>query len=224
MRLKRTKNNMSLKKEVLRTTALCGLVGIIAIGGTAAYLTDYDSAVNEFTVGKVDIELLEPNWHPEEHTDMEPTEVLSKDPQIKNIGVNDAFVYLEVSVPMADIITADSAGNRVDSKLTELFTFTKKNNWTQLESKVSGDHRVYTYAYNEILEPQQTSGALFDSVTFANIIEGQLDAAQLEVPVRAYAIQTVNTGDDSGTVAQQAQAAYQKYVNQNMNQPGAVTK
>lgn len=224
MRLKRTKNNMSLKKEVLRTTALCGLVGIIAIGGTAAYLTDYDSAVNEFTVGKVDIELLEPNWHPEEHTDMEPTEVLSKDPQIKNIGVNDAFVYLEVSVPMADIITADSAGNRVDSKLTELFTFTKKNNWTQLEAKVSGDHRVYTYAYNEILEPQQTSGALFDSVTFANIIEGQLDAAQLEVPVRAYAIQTVNTGDDSGTVAQQAQAAYQKYVNQNMNQPGAVTK
>ena len=224
MRLKRTKNNMSLKKEVLRTTALCGLVGIIAIGGTAAYLTDYDSAVYEFTVGKVDIELLEPNWHPEEHTDMEPTEVLSKDPQIKNIGVNDAFVYLEVSVPMADIITADSAGNRVDSKLTELFTFTKKNNWTQLEAKVSGDHRVYTYAYNEILEPQQTSGALFDSVTFANIIEGQLDAAQLEVPVRAYAIQTVNTGDDSGTVAQQAQAAYQKYVNQNMNQPGAVTK
>lgn len=224
MRGNRTENDMSLKKEVLRTTALCGLVGIIAIGGTAAYLTDYDSTVNEFTVGKVDIELLEPNWHPEEHTDMEPTEVLSKDPQIKNIGVNDAFVYLEVSVPMADIITADLSGNRMDSKVTELFSFTKKSDWTQLEAKISGDTKIYTYAYNKILEPQETSTALFDSVTFANIIEGQLDAAQLEIPVRAYAIQTVNTGDDSGTIAQQARSAYEKYVNQNMNQSGAVTK
>ena len=32
----------------------------------------FDSAQNQFTVGKVDIELDEPNWTPEEYTKIEP--------------------------------------------------------------------------------------------------------------------------------------------------------
>ncbi len=189
-----------------------------------AYLTDYDKTVNEFTVGKVDIELQEPNWKPEENTKLEPSQQIRKDPQVKNIGKNDAFVYLEVSIPMADVITADEAGNRIDRKNTELFTFTKKADWTSLETKTSGQNKIYTFAYNKILKPGQTSTTLFDTITFANIIEGQLDTRQFTVPVRAYSIQTVNTGGDAGTVAQQAAAAYQKYVKQNNGQAGEVTK
>lgn len=44
------------------------------------------------------------------------------------------------------------------------------------------------------------------------------------MPVRAYAIQSTNTGDDKTTIIEQATAAYQKYVNQNKGQDGGVTK
>lgn len=215
---------MEIKKRFVKTAAICCAVSALAAGGTMAYLTDYDKTVNEFTVGKVDIELQEPNWKPEENTKVEPSQQIRKDPQIKNIGVNDAFVYLEVSIPTEDVITADAAGNRIDKKNTELFTFTKKADWTQIEAKTSGKNRVYTFAYNKVLKSGQTSSTLFDTVTFANIIEGQLDTQQFTIPVRAYAIQTVNTGGDAGTVAQQAVAAYQKYMQQNNGQPGGVTK
>ncbi len=215
--------NMKLKQRMIKIAAVCGVAGIVVLGGTTAYLTDYDSAVNEFTVGKVEIDLLEPNWEPDENVDIEPSEVISKDPQIKNIGVNDCFVYLEISVPMAEVTTADKEGNRDDQKLTELFSYVKDAGWTQMESKTSGGYKIYTYCYNKVLKPNETTTALFDTVTFANIIEGQLDTQHLEIPVRAYAIQTVNTGGDTGTIVQQATTAFQKYVNQNAGQSGAVS-
>lgn len=214
---------MNLKKRMVKVAAICGITGIVALGVTNAYLTDYDSAVNEFTVGKVEIDLKEPNWTPDENVDIEPTEEIKKDPQIKNVGVNDSFVYLEVSIPMAEVITADAEGNRIDKKLTELFTYTKDSNWTQMEAKMLNGYKVYTYCYNKVLKPEETTTALFDTVTFANVIEGQLDTAHLDIPVRAYAIQTVNTGGDTGTIVQQAMTAYQKYVNQNKGQSGAVS-
>lgn len=215
---------MKIKKSFLKTAAVCCAAALLAAGGTMAYLTDYDETVNEFTVGKVDIQLEEPNWNPDDTTKIEPTQQIPKDPQVKNIGVNDAFVYLEVSIPMADVVTADAAGNRVESKNTELFTFKKKTDWTQLEEKNVGTDKVYTFAYNRVLKPEETSTTLFDTVTFANIVEGQLDTRQLEIPVRAYAIQTINTGGEEGTVIQQAAEAYQKYVLQNYGQDGDVTK
>lgn len=214
---------MKYKKNIMKMAVLFGVVGIIAMGGTAAYLTDYDNVVNEFTVGKVEIDLTEPKWTPDEHVDIEPTEVIEKDPQITNTGVNDSFVYLEVSVPTAEVITADAEGNRIEKKLTELFTYAKASDWTQMEAKMLNGNKVYTYCYNKILKPGDTTIPLFETVTFANIIEGQLDTAHLEIPIRAYAIQTVNTGGDTGTVVQQAMTAYQKYVKQNLGQNGAVT-
>lgn len=215
---------MKIKKTIIRTTAVCCAAAALAVGGTMAYLTDYDKTVNEFTVGKVDIELEEPNWKPEDNTKIEPTQQIRKDPQVKNAGINDAFVYLEVSIPTADVITADASGNRIDKKNTELFSFTKKADWTQLEAKTSGTSRVYTFAYNKVLKPGQTTTTLFDMVTFANVIEGQIDTQQFDIPVRAYAIQTANTGGDEGTVVQQAAEAYKKYVQQNNGQSGGVTK
>ena len=42
--------------------------------------------------------------------------------------------------------------------------------------------------------------------------------------VRAYAIQASYTGGDAENVVEQARSAYQKYVDQNKNQPGQVTE
>ena len=91
---------LKMKKKTLNIIAVTAIVGALAAGGTMAYLTDHAETTNEFTVGKVDIDLTEPNWRPDENKKIEPSQVITKDPQITNNGINDAFVYLEVSIPV----------------------------------------------------------------------------------------------------------------------------
>lgn len=213
-----------MKNKGRKLGIIMGIAGILTIGGVAAYLTDYDRAANQFTVGKVEIELQEPEWDPDDHTDTEPGEEIKKDPQIKNTGVNDAFVYLEVAVPMADVIAAEEDGSRREQKEQELFSFEAGDAWTMLEDRIVESNKVYVYAYNKILKAGETSEALFDKMTFLNIIEGQLDLQKLSVPIRAYAIQTAHTGGDEADVKEQARTAYQKYVNQNEGREGSVTR
>lgn len=213
-----------MKKNTVRIMTLAGILCLASVGGVSAYLTDYEKVSNEFTVGKVDIELKEPEWKPEENKKIEPSKVIHKDPQITNTGTNDAFVYMEVSIPMANVEAAAENGERLGKKVQELFYFEAKDNWMQLSVQNTESRRTYTYAYKKILKPQETSEALFDTVKFLNLIEGQLDGQTFEIPVRAYAIQTSYTGGSSDNLSEQIKAAYEKYVNQNKNQDGKVTE
>ena len=213
-----------MKKNTVKVMALAGILCLASVGGVSAYLTDYEKVSNEFTVGKVDIELKEPEWKPEENKKIEPSKVIHKDPQITNTGTNDAFVYMEVSIPMANVEAAAENGERLGKKVQELFYFEAKDNWMQLSVQNTESRRTYTYAYKKILKPQETSEALFDTVKFLNLIEGQLDGQTFEIPVRAYAIQTSYTGGSSDNLSEQIKAAYEKYVNQNKNQDGKVTE
>lgn len=213
-----------MKKNTVKIMTLAGILCLASVGGVSAYLTDYEKVSNEFTVGKVDIELKEPEWKSEENKKIEPSKVIHKDPQITNTGTNDAFVYMEVSIPMANVEAAAENGERLGKKVQELFSFEAKDSWTQLSVQNAESRRTYTYAYTKILKPQETSEALFDTVKFLNLIEGQLDGQTFEIPVRAYAIQTSYTGGSSDNLSEQIKAAYEKYVNQNKNQDGKVTE
>lgn len=213
-----------MKKNTVKIMTLAGILCLASVGGVSAYLTDYEKVSNEFTVGKVDIELKEPEWKPEENKKIEASKVIHKDPQITNTGTNDAFVYMEVSIPMANVEAAAENGERLGKKVQELFYFEAKDNWMQLSVQNTESRRTYTYAYTKILKPQETSEALFDTVKFLNLIEGQLDGQTFEIPVRAYAIQTSYTGGSSDNLSEQIKAAYEKYVNQNKNQDGKVTE
>ncbi|MBQ8305587.1 MAG: Camelysin metallo-endopeptidase [Blautia sp.] len=215
---------MNIKKSAKTGILVLSVAALAYVGGTMAYLTDYDTAANEFTVGKIDIELQEPTWKPEEHKKLVPTETIKKDPQVKNTGVNDAYVYLEVSVPMRNVVTADASGNRVNAKNMELFTFSSAQEWSLIDSYVKGENKIYLYAYTQIVKPNQTTKPLFQQMTFANIVEGQLDGKTLNVPVRAYAIQTANTGENKTSITEQAKEAFKKYSNQNQGQKGTVTQ
>ncbi len=213
-----------MKKNTVKIMTLAGILCLASVGGVSAYLTDYEKVSNEFTVGNVDIELKEPEWKPEENKKIEPSKVIHKDPQITNTGTNDAFVYMEVSIPMANVEAAAENGERLGKKVQELFYFEAKDSWMQLSVQNAESRRTYTYAYTKILKPQETSEALFDTVKFLNLIEGQLDGQTFEIPVRAYAIQTSYTGGSSDNLSEQIKAAYEKYVNQNKNQDGKVTE
>ena len=47
------------KKKILVLALTIAMVAILAVGGSLAYLTDKESKTNVFTVGNVQIELLE---------------------------------------------------------------------------------------------------------------------------------------------------------------------
>jgi len=69
-----------------------------AISGTLAYLTSTDTATNTFTVGNVSIDLEEPSYTGNNQTLLPGVEI-AKDPQIKNTGSSEAWVWMEITVP-----------------------------------------------------------------------------------------------------------------------------
>lgn len=216
-------------KTILCTLAVAGVLGT---SGILAYLTDNDSAKNEFTIGKVDIDLVEDTWDealdndgendadendnniPDFAENITPNQTITKDPKVKNVGINDAFVYLEVKVPFETVITAQDDGTRNAEAATELFTFEANSGWTQLSRTEGTDEVTYVYCYDQKVAPNSETTTLFDSVTVANVIEGEIDATTQDIDIKAYAIQSDNL--PNGTTAT-PQEAYQIYVNQNTN-------
>lgn len=52
-----------MKKKVIAASAVLGLAALVLGGGTLAYFTDQKAITNHFTVGKVEIELIESQLH-----------------------------------------------------------------------------------------------------------------------------------------------------------------
>ena len=86
-----------MKKRTLITSILAlALVAALGIGATLAYLTDSEAAKNTFTIGNVKIDLVEPDWDENEAQDLEPGDIIAKDPAIVNTGNNDAYMMIKV--------------------------------------------------------------------------------------------------------------------------------
>lgn len=203
---------MNLNKKLVQGLFVAAVIGATTIGGTMAYLTDSENVVNEFTVGNVDIDVEENAWIEENGKNIEPMKVIPKDPKIINVGKNAAYAFLEVSIPVKNVITANEAGEMLPAADLELFTFEATEKWTLIKKEQVEGYQVYTYAYNEVLAPQTTSTALFNEVTFINVVSGALDNENLNIPVKGYAIQTTSTGGDGATVVDQAKIAFTKIV------------
>ncbi|WP_394283129.1 TasA family protein, partial [Frisingicoccus sp.] len=167
-----------MKKSSMRTLALTAiLAGTVSIGGIMAYFTDGDTATNTFTVGKISLDLQEPSWVPP--TNITPGQEIAKDPQIKNDGNNEEFVFLKVTVPYANVVTANEDGTKGKTADTELFSYDVKDGWTELLAKKEIDSSLKTvthlYAYTgdttdsmKALDVNSSTTSLFDWVRFAN--------------------------------------------------------
>lgn len=193
-------------KKLAKATAVCALAGVMLIGGAMAYFTDTDTATNEFTVGKVSIDLTEPGWVPPEN--ITPNQEITKDPKITNDGVNSAYVFLQVKVPTKSVITANEDGTKNAEAVKELFTYQVKEGWTEIntaaDETIGGQtYKVHTYVWGTaeactaLDKGVTTSSSLFDSIKFINVIEGEgLEETQLDVIVDAYGIQTTDINGD----------------------------
>ena len=178
---------------------------ICSAGSVYAYYTSTDRLLNTFVVGDIDIELSEPLYEAEDASDrsaLEPDSDIIKDPQVTNVGTNDAYIFIEVNIPREDVMTANrTSGAKITSRVQDLFDFSVSDGWQLVSSDVSGNHSSYVYAYTEDsnhlckLKPGETTTVLFknNKIHLINIVEGQgIQEKQFNIPIIAYAIQAEN--------------------------------
>lgn len=162
----------------------CALIAAMGVAGTVAYLTDKTEATNNFTFGDVKVNTLEPDWDttdmdndgvPDMAEDVVPNQQIPKSVQAENVGINDAIVFVRLTVPLENVtrVSDDGTAERVasgalDRKLQEVFYFQMKNdsintennhfdsNWVNIPEEELG----YTGAGNreEYLDLSNTKG------------------------------------------------------------------
>ena len=190
------------KKNLSKVILATALVGCMFVGPISAYFTDADTATNTFTVGKIEIDLQEPDWVPP--TDITPEQEFAKDPQVENTGINDAYVFVEVVVPYANVVTANEDGTKNEAADTELFSYDVKDGWVEVGTPSKDEDAMtvtHLYAYGTAdamaaVAAGVTTDSVFDYIKFANIVEDQeIETTTLDVVVNAYAIQTTNIND-----------------------------
>lgn len=129
------------KKRLAVMLAACGLIGVMGVGGTIAYLTDHTEATNHFTFGDVKVNTLEPDWDttdedgdgvPDAAEEVVPNQVIPKSVQAENVGINDALVFVKITVPLHEVTRVQNDGTAerkadgsLDKKLQEVFYFQK---------------------------------------------------------------------------------------------------
>ena len=203
------------KKKWLIVAAIVAVtVAIIAGAGIWAYLTDHEEVSNIFTVGKVDITLTEPNWDADNAKNITAKMKIAKDPTVKNVGANDAYVYLKVRIPKVKL-------KDTDTTKTPLFTYQVNAGWSELTGKTVEEdsyiEKVYYYNQDEgVLAVNSETPALFNEVQVANITSdttyttetgetkrlAEATNYKLEqvIKINAYAIQINNLPDGRNTV------------------------
>ena len=179
---------------------VAGMMGILVVGAVSglAYETDRGGSRNSFTTAEIDISLVERAWDqlpdadrdgvPDAAEDLHQGQSVTKDPAVKNDSTIPVYAFLRVRIPTRDVMLVDSAPQITQD--APLFFFTPKSGWKELSSS-SGDGYVETwYGYTSRLDVGKTTGTLFDSITSAEVVEGQIaDDAVLDITVDAYGIQ-----------------------------------
>ena len=144
----------------IKILVVVGILAVLSVGGIRAYMTDHETAANEFTIGKVDFNLYETSWDGElpdgtyiataanalgknQAKNLYSGQVIPKDPAIKNNSKNDAYVRMGVRIPVAEVVAADRYGNILNNGEpieTELFSYVE-NTGTGMR-QVPGSPRV----------------------------------------------------------------------------------
>lgn len=184
--------------------AACGaLACALGVGTAAAYLTGFATTENPFTLDTdLKIELTEPSFTATAAKDVKPLQTVAKDPTIKNAGSVDAYVAIDVKVPVftGGSLIDGAAGQRKDA---DLFTYAVNEGWKQAgEAKLEDGFRTYRYVHEGVLAAGAATPSLFDGVTLANLTE-DVGISQTSIDVTAHAIQA-----EGFASAEEACAAY----------------
>lgn len=169
---------------------------VLCIGNTLAFLTDMETKENVFTIGGISISLTEPNWKEADAQNLVPGAVVAKNPTVTNDGKNDAYVFLSVEIPKAEV-TVDKSQSPVTKESKELFSYTLNNGWQEVTTIDGTDKVKHIYAYasdaNTMTKlSKSVSATLFENVKLVDFDDLGETNPNLKINVAAYAIQTEN--------------------------------
>lgn len=138
------------KKKIVVLAAACALIAAMGIGGTLAYLTDQTDATNTFTFGDVKVNTIETDWDltdedndgvPDAAEDEVPNQQTPKSVQAENVGVNDAIVFVKITVPLENVTRVFDDGTvqlkadgTHDKKKQEIFYFEREGDSINLQN------------------------------------------------------------------------------------------
>lgn len=159
-----------MKRKIIFLIAATCLASTITVGSTLAWLSDKDSAKNTFSIGNVDVTLVEENWNPEEGKDIYPGKTVTKDPIVKNVGNNPCYVRAKI------IFSNESLKNYIQ------FNDLDTTNWVYNESD------GYYYFQTPVSKNSQTT-ELFKSVTLKDNYK-ETDIISFDIDVYTEAVQS----------------------------------
>ena len=207
----------SKKGLALLLIALC-LVISVTIGVTVAFMTDVQDKSNTFTVSDASLKVVEEEWDKLEKEDktVYPGRTITKDPASVNTGTASLYVYLQVEIPRANVRTvAEDKVTVNDAKQQDLFSFTANEGWYLVDDYVKEDDsaHVKVYAYIKgIVHSGEKTTTLFDSVTFLNVLEGELPMDySVSMPVFTYGIQSTYLEASGETLLAKLKNVYEEY-------------
>lgn len=203
---------MERKVEIIMTILMMTGLFAVSCGVTGAFLTDQPLRIaNLITLGEVKLELKEPDWEEENGRDLIPGSVILKNPMAENTGKTDCWIFLQVSVPVRTICVTDPVSKRkLEPAATALFGFTQEEGWELIEKKTLPEKEVYLYGFQRLVKPGETTGPLFQYVTMARYLEGELSGEEIfEIPVKAMAVQKGVSEEGAGLAE-----IYQTYLKQ----------
>ena len=172
-------------KRSLLLALLCIVIAYCA-QGSIAYFTSKDIQDTIFTIGEVDIKVIEPSWDSNIDHIIKPLASYDKDPIVVNIGSNDAYVRMHVTISDYDVFSKQGY-NPMDMVSID-------DSWViQGSPKVKGNTITYTYAYTQILEVGNQTKPLFNKVTIPGFVDNEIISQmenEFDIDIQADAIQT----------------------------------
>ena len=184
---------MTNKKKKIMGLLTLGLLVVVGIAGTFAYLTDKTATkTNTFTVGKVGISLAEPEWDAENaNHKIIPGETLTKDPQV-TVNANSEESYVFISVNTSAAFTQLVEAEKISINYSADWILVETTNTTKVY--VYKD-KVATRATDYTLPP------IFTTLTFSGDLtkENLTTLSTTQIDVKGYAIQASgsNTAADA---------------------------
>lgn len=157
----------------IKVTMLTAALAMSVIGGAYSYYSGTAKQVqNNFNIvaGQANQEntagtVQEPNWNADNAKDLQPGQVVSKDPSLKSNVAYESWAFATVEIPT---ITAQKNGDAADKVYDAVIPNFDTTNWTLIKSSVSkkaGTNSVYVYGFNKKLPAEGKTGTLFTNFT-----------------------------------------------------------
>ena len=214
-----------MKKKILSIALIAALVAIAAMG-TIAYFTDDEEVTNVMTFGKVDIELTEPAWDPEEDHVLVPGVAYPKDPTL-TLTCDSLQSWVMMDVKVDSRLVALMAANEdmtVEELMAEMVahhTFREEivnkwmadvdhEAWEVIGVKTTEDQLIVRLGYKTVFQPCDevvfmtalTVPATVNSEMVESLHLEEADIPEVTLGFQAYAVQAmpVDTLEEAAAV------------------------